>query len=514
MSRHRHAPVLAGAVLTATLLLAAGVSTEAARPESIASTDAYGYTALGAPDCGFDFIDLSTGGTVLAFAPSGYAPADDDGAAVLPLERPFEFYGRTVDTLIVSTNGYVAAAGALSFESGGDFSNDAVVPAIPDNAPGTPARMLVYHDDLSGLPTGGQVLTEYFENCPRPSETFGSEACTVIEWSGWSDTAGRDPFDAQVVLYHESLLIVFQWRPGAAPLAGGTVGIQDGNALSGSRYAAPVDTIVGDAALCWLEPRFPAGGAVADLALTNTDKTDSVPRDRPVIYSVSVVNRGPSPVADATVENLLPASLVDCVWFCSASPDSGCTKSGQQDILDHASIAVGGWLDYRLICRTTADPAVLEIATAAEVRLNGDVLDPVPANNTDVDVDQVTDTIPGCPAPLIAAVAGTSFDPMDPPSTLTGLTDAEGDPLLLGIRRVFVLEPQVTAASGQCTPPGTGRLRLGRDGRPAPDPIYQIEFTLERRRGGICSAIASVRGTTARGRFGEVPTSSERCALP
>ena len=94
-------------------------------------------------------------------------PAEDDGGAAIALAAPFELYGQPATTLVMSSNGYLALAPSLAAEDGGDFSNDAALPAIPDNARGVAARILAYHDDLSGFDTAGSGLYEYFATCPR-----------------------------------------------------------------------------------------------------------------------------------------------------------------------------------------------------------------------------------------------------------------------------------------------------------------------------------------------------------
>jgi hypothetical protein len=219
------------------------------------------------------------------------------------------------------------------------------------------------------------------------------------------------------------------------------------------------------------------------------------------------------------VQDLIPPGLIDCVWFCDASEGSVCSEKGLDDIVDSVSLTANGWVDYTLVCRTTTDPQVTEVAQEATVQLLGDVTDPVPANNTGLDIDQLTSSLPECPAALVSVAFAAPFDPADPPSRVGGVADEEGHPLRISIRRILSLEPDDAVplgggSGGRCEPPGTTHLRLRRDGRPAPEPIYQIEFTVDGGRGGICAAVAAVRGTAARGRFGEAPSPGASCALP
>jgi len=163
-------------------------------------------------ECDFDFVDIEASGTWVALTASGAEPAQDDGGAVIPLGLPFEFYGEALTSLVVSSNGYVAAGGTLESEDGGDFSNDAMLPAIPDNATGVPLRILPYHEELSGFTTAGVAYHQYFAACPRASEALGTEACTVVQWTDWALRGSGNTFDLQAVLYHESFQIVAQIR--------------------------------------------------------------------------------------------------------------------------------------------------------------------------------------------------------------------------------------------------------------------------------------------------------------
>ena len=99
------------------------------------SADLYGYTLADSelgPTCGYDYVDLGEDAEVLALRPGHPAAASDDFAAVLPLAEPFEFYQLPNEALVVSSNGYLAAAASLAQEDGADFSNDCRLPARAD----------------------------------------------------------------------------------------------------------------------------------------------------------------------------------------------------------------------------------------------------------------------------------------------------------------------------------------------------------------------------------------------
>jgi len=174
--------------------------------------DAYGYSIFdqGDAECGYQFVDIAGSGTPVTLTASGADPARDDGGAVIALNDSFEFYGVLLTSLVLSSNGYLGASSSLAQEDGGDLSNDPYLPAIPGNGSATVARLLAFHDELSGEAAGGNTRAEYFAVCPRPSGVVAGEACTVIQWSGWGFLALPGTFDFQAILYHTSHAIVFQ----------------------------------------------------------------------------------------------------------------------------------------------------------------------------------------------------------------------------------------------------------------------------------------------------------------
>jgi uncharacterized repeat protein (TIGR01451 family) len=480
--------------LFGTLLLAFGPAA-AQRPPEAPPSDAYGYVLVdhSHADCAFQFVDISGGGDAVSFVAASTSPADDDGGAVVALTEPFELYGVPLSRLVMSSNGYVAAADSLAAEDGGDFSNDALLPALPDNpgapgAPGAPARIYAYHDELSGVASGGTAQTLYHASCPRASEALGDEPCTVLQWSGWSLLAGGDPFDVQALLYHRSRQLVLQLRPGIDPLDGGTVGVQNAAGDSAAQYF-PAASLVGDTAVCIFDPRFPAGGAVADLVVGNENKVDTVSAGGTYTWAVTVLNEGPSPVEGATLSDQPAAGLASCSWTCSASEGSSCSASGTGAIDDGVDLAAGGWVDYRLTCQVTDDA---DAANHAAVTLPAGVSDPDPGDNSAVDDDSSGNEPPDC---TLASVAPDALWPPNHNLVLVrviGVRDPDGDPVAVRIESVFQDEPVRSTGSGNFVPDCEllegGHLRL-RSERVAylTGRVYRIRYVAEDDHGGRCS---------------------------
>lgn len=249
--------------LTTMILFLPLASTAAAQRLAPEAPDAYGYVQQRSPEpaCAYQYIDLDLGGTPLALTASGAEPAEDDGAAVVALPLPFEFYGQPADTLVVSSNGYIAIAEGLESEDGGHWRADCPLPAIPDNAHASFARVYALLDDLS-QGTAGHLLWQHFADCPRPSGAVDGEACTVVQWRDWRRLGGSEPLDFQAVLYHASFAIAVQHAQIAgAAASGATVALQDHGASSAAVSACGGNRPLEPAsAVCFFDPRFPAGG--------------------------------------------------------------------------------------------------------------------------------------------------------------------------------------------------------------------------------------------------------------
>jgi uncharacterized repeat protein (TIGR01451 family) len=291
-------------------------------------------------------------------------------------------------------------------------------------------------------------------------------------------------------VYHDSYEIVFQARPGATPLRGGTIGIQNAEATLAVQYRDTEFELSRDTAICFLEPRYPAGGPSADLEITKTDKVDQVASGETLTYAVAMINHGPSPVVGARVNDSIPSSLVDCTWTCESSEDSTCTAAGDGDIDDLVDLFPGGWVDYRLTC--DVGPAAVSVVNTATVESPTGIGDPDLQNNSASDVDGIANAVPDCSA------ATATPDELWPPDhkfvaiAVTGVSDPDGDPVTLTIDSVFQDEPVLGIGSGSFVPDCRGvgadaaQVRSEREG-PGNGRVYHIGFSADDGRGGACS---------------------------
>lgn len=225
----------------------------------------YRYTVLrsgASPACEYRYVELGSAGRTLSLdASPGKEP--DDGGAVLALERPFELYQKRYPALVVSANGYLAAADALDEDDGGDFSNDCPLRRDAGEPGSRVERIYVYHDDLRPRRDGGgQVRHAYFPTCPRDGGGPQPEGCTVVEWNGFERSGpllSTQPLRAQAVLYHDTLQVAMQYASlDDSRAASATIGLQGFGGRSASAAGCDaVDTVRERQAVCFFDPRHP-----------------------------------------------------------------------------------------------------------------------------------------------------------------------------------------------------------------------------------------------------------------
>ena len=227
------------------------------------ASDGYAATRSGtSPACDYRYIELGSDGRTLSLQPRPGAEPDD-GAATLALARPFPLFGTNHSALVVSANGYLAAAGSLRDEDGSDFGNDCPLPRKADNRAAVQDRIYVYHDDLRPRRDGGgQVRHAFFPSCPRVAASGRREACTVVEWNGFERSGplqSTQPLRAQAVLYHGSGASALQFA--SVDDSGGgsaTIGLQGRDARVASTASCnEPEAVRPQQAVCFAGPRGP-----------------------------------------------------------------------------------------------------------------------------------------------------------------------------------------------------------------------------------------------------------------
>jgi uncharacterized repeat protein (TIGR01451 family) len=223
----------------------------------------------------------------------------------------------------------------------------------------------------------------------------------------------------------------------------------------------------------------------ADLQVVKTGPA-LVTEGQSVTYHLAVTNNGPANATGVAVTDTLPTNST----FVSAS--AGCAEAAGVVTCTVGSLASGASTAFDIT--VTAGSAGTSLTNTAVV--GGNQFDPNTANNTSTVVTTLNHN------PVCTAVNGGPK--LWPPNhklrliTLTGATDADGDPVALTVTGVTQDEPLNGLGDGDTSPdatPGTAagnvylraeRSGLG-DGR-----VYRISFTGSDGRGGSCTGVARV----------------------
>lgn len=220
--------------------------------------DAFGYAGSDdASGCSFNFVDLEGVSNALPLTPaSAQFPATDDGRATDPIAvAPFNYYGSTVSSLVMSTNGYLSTSAA---DTGGDYDGDCGPAALNNGGAGGHLKPL--HDDLEVRNVANAGLrTRTYATCPRRAESAtGDVACTVFQWSHLGQHRSSGPlgdFDVEAIVYPSTGQIVYQYR--RAPEDQGAlavIGIQNAAANTTLQYACGDRVVRNGRAVCLFHP--------------------------------------------------------------------------------------------------------------------------------------------------------------------------------------------------------------------------------------------------------------------
>lgn len=125
----------------------------------------------------------------------------------------------------------------------------------------------------------------------------------------------------------------------------------------------------------------------ADLAITKVNNVNFVTGNDPVTYVIAVTNIGTGSASNATVQDLLPDTMINASWTCDAGTGASCMPSGVGDIVDttvvippSASVVYTLTVDLNV----TETDRLINTATVTSASLDRDL-----TNNTATDDDIV-----------------------------------------------------------------------------------------------------------------------------
>lgn len=127
----------------------------------------------------------------------------------------------------------------------------------------------------------------------------------------------------------------------------------------------------------------------ADLSVSKSNGTTTVPRGGVTNYSITVGNNGPAPASNATVFDPAAAGIVKLSMTCTAFGGASCPGSFSTTTFEATGLViptlpVGGTVLFVVSSQITGTPSVSNSASVTSA-----LPDPVPGNNNSTDTDTV-----------------------------------------------------------------------------------------------------------------------------
>lgn len=354
------------------------------------------------------YLDAPAGLYIAAPVPGALARFDE-----LALSRCLTDSG-TTDVLALSADfgaggfGEAAYSATVHPSARGDLVNSATLtPAVgtdpdPGNNTGTDVTTVVAVSDIAVVKTG-------------PAQAVAGETISYE-----IQVSNDGPSNALGIMVNDLLPAPLQgqtWTCSVADPAGLSVCPAAGNGPLGFAADVEVGNPLTVVLMATIDPAFvgamtntaqltPEPGAVdpdsgdhessvvtdvraePDIAVTKSNGVDDVTAGEATVYTIDVVNLGPSDAPIVEVADPVPPELTDVSWSCAGAGGATCPASGLGPLLFDASIPAGGSLSIELSA-TVAASATGDLANTAAATVNGDAIDPDPANNSATDTDTI-----------------------------------------------------------------------------------------------------------------------------
>jgi uncharacterized repeat protein (TIGR01451 family)/fimbrial isopeptide formation D2 family protein len=128
--------------------------------------------------------------------------------------------------------------------------------------------------------------------------------------------------------------------------------------------------------------------ALTDLSVTKTDGQPQYVPGKPVTYTITVSNAGPSVASQAAVVDTLDPAIISSATWSAVFTGTGSTgtASGTGSISENIDLAVGGTAVYTVVAQTLAG-ATGSLTNTVTVSTSNLSNDPNPGNNTATDTD-------------------------------------------------------------------------------------------------------------------------------
>ena len=195
-------------------------------------------------------------------------------------------------------------------------------------------------------------------------------------------------------------------------------------------------------------------GPQADLVVTKSSAPLPYVPGAPLTYTITVSNVGPSDVANARVQDALPAALAGFTWTCTptAAGAAAARPSGTGNIDALVSLPAGTHVTFT-VSGTVPAGTTGTLLNSATVTPPLGMTDPVPGNNTG------TDTNPVGPQADLTISKSSTPEPYVPgaPLTYSVVVSNAGPSDVANARVQDVLPAPLSGFGWTCTPTAAGR---------------------------------------------------------
>lgn len=130
------------------------------------------------------------------------------------------------------------------------------------------------------------------------------------------------------------------------------------------------------------------GQSLLDIAITKSNNASFADPTQPITYTIQVDNFSTEDVGDVLVTDVLPATLINATWNCTATGGAVCENpSGSGDISQTVDLPGRSQVSFLLSADINASEGEVVSNTATAFPVDMGVEDEIPGNNTSTDTD-------------------------------------------------------------------------------------------------------------------------------
>ena len=196
---------------------------------------------------------------------------------------------------------------------------------------------------------------------------------------------------------------------------------------------------------------------IADLQVTKTDNASTAIPGQPIVYTVAVLNNGPSTATNAVIADTVPPSIIGVTWTCATTGSgSSCSSAAGSSNTISLPVTLRPGATATLTITGTLAPGTPagtnSLSNSARATVPVGTTDPDPANNSATDLDSVT---PVANLAVVKTRNPGATEPGGPVSYNVTVTNA-GPSAATNAVVTDVVSSAITGVSWTCAATGSG----------------------------------------------------------